>query len=101
MTHLIPEARESKWHNPIKIKYYGLTKCIQLYEEYIRHTPDLMQAIPKLGELSLGCWGCQQACHSQILIKLFKELSTAEGRELVDAVELFENHGQGPWWVDY
>ena len=42
MTHYDPEAIASKWHNPFKIKDYGLTKCIQLYEEYIRQTPDLM-----------------------------------------------------------
>ena len=74
MTHFIAEAEESRWHNPFKIKDYGSTKCILLYEEYIRQTPELMQAIPGLAGSSLGCWGIKEACHGQILIKLFKEL---------------------------
>ena len=56
MTHFITGAVESKWHNPFKIKDHGLTRSIQHYEEYIRQTPELMQAIPELAGLSLGCW---------------------------------------------
>ena len=95
MTHFIPGAVESKWHNPFKIKDYGLTKSIQHYEEYIRQTPELMQAIPGLAGLSLGCWCIKGVCHGQILIKLFKELSTAKDMELVEAVEQYENYQEG------
>ena len=92
MTHFIHGAVESKWHNPFNIKDYGLTKSIEHYEEYNRQTPILMQAIPELAGLNLGCWCIKGVCQGEILIKLFKELSTNEDKELLDATEHYENH---------
>ena len=66
MTHFIHGAVEYKWHNPFNIKDYGLTKSIERYEEYIRQTSELMQAIPELAGLNLGRWCIKGVCHSQI-----------------------------------
>ena len=47
MEHYVKGARGSKWQNPFTVKRYGLEKCLELYEEKIRRTPELMEAIPE------------------------------------------------------
>ena len=75
MEHYVKGARGSKWQNPFTVKRYGLEKCLQLYEEKIRRTPELMNAIPELEGMQLGCWCNPSPCHGDILIKLFKEIN--------------------------
>ena len=75
MEHYVKGARGSKWQNPFTVKRYGLEKCLKLYEEKIRRTPELMSAIHELEGKQLGCWCNPFPCHGDILIKLFKEIN--------------------------
>ena len=75
MEHYVKGARGSKWQNPFTVNRYGLEKCLELYEEKIRRTPELMEAIPELEGMELGCWCNPSPCHGDILIKLFKEIN--------------------------
>ena len=70
MEHYVKGARGLKWQNSFTVNRYGLEKCLELYEEKIRRTPELMEAIPELEGMELGC-GCNPSpCHGDILIKL-------------------------------
>ena len=60
----------SKWHNPYTVKKYGLEKCLEMYEAYIRNTPELYNNLSELDGKILGCWCKPNQCHGDILIKL-------------------------------
>jgi predicted nucleic acid-binding Zn finger protein len=62
----------SKWKNPYSIKKYGLDKCLELYELYIRKS-SLYNDLDELDNKILGCWCKPNKCHGDILIKLLKE----------------------------
>ena len=72
MSHYIEGAEGSKWQNTFTVKKYGLVRCLELYEEKVRNTPELMGAIRELEGLELGCWCKPEPCHGDVLIKLFK-----------------------------
>lgn len=63
---------DSKWRNPYKVPEYTLEESLKLYEEYVRE--NLMDDLHELEGKILGCF-CDQKnpCHTQILVKLFKE----------------------------
>ena len=68
-------GRPSKWGNPFPIsRAYSRERSIQLYEDYIRHNPALILALPELCGKVLGCHCKPKACHGDILIKLLKEI---------------------------
>ena len=75
MEHYVKGVGGSKWQNSFTVKKYSLEKCLELYEERIRRTPELMAAIPELEGMQLGCWCNPFRCHRDILIKLFKEIN--------------------------
>jgi hypothetical protein len=64
---------QSKWHNPYSAKQYGREACIVLFEQYIRNTKHLIEALPELRGKTLGCWCHPQSCHGDVLIKLLIE----------------------------
>lgn len=93
MDFYVTGATASKWGNPFPIKKYGLVECLRLYEEYVRNTPSLYDALEELEGKELGCW-CKQfienptkgkqfvadsakdkpiVCHGDVLVKLMKE----------------------------
>lgn len=93
MDFYVTGATASKWGNPFTINKYGLDKCLRLYEEYVRNTPSLYDALEELDGKELGCW-CKQfvadpvkgkqfvadpvkdkpsVCHGDVLVKLVKE----------------------------
>ena len=45
MSHYIEGAEGSKWQNMFTVKKYGLAKCLELYEEKVRDTPELMEVV--------------------------------------------------------
>jgi len=63
----------SKWANKYSVKQYGLQECLRLYEEYIRTTPGLMDALTDLRGKEMGCWCEKGKCHGDILMKLLNE----------------------------
>jgi len=73
MNFYVKGAIESKWKNPFSVKTYGLEKCLELYEEYIRETPELEGSLGELDGKELGCWCSPKPCHGDVLIKLLEE----------------------------
>ena len=73
MSFYVKCATKSKWANPFTSSKYGLEKCLERYEEYIRNNKELMDSLPELKDKILGCWCKPKSCHGDILIKLLKE----------------------------
>ena len=55
------------------MKKYGLGKCLELYEERVRSTPELIEAIGELEGMELGCWCKPGPFHGDVLIKIFND----------------------------
>ena len=72
MNFYVPGTIKSKWHNPYSAKKFGLDKCLELYENYLRQS-DLMNDLHELKGKTLGCWCKPEKCHGDILIKLYNE----------------------------
>lgn len=73
MNYYVPGTLASKWKNPYPVKTHGLDKSLELYEQHIRDTPSLWEALPELDGLELGCWCKPDRCHGDILLKLRQE----------------------------
>ena len=73
MDFYVTGATESKWKNPFTVKKHGLDKCLVLFEQYLRDTPSLYNALEELEGKELGCWCKPGACHGDILIKVLNE----------------------------
>ena len=80
MTHYVKGAVGLKWQTPFTVKEYGIKKCLEMYEEKIRKTPELMLSINELEGMQLGCWCNPSPCHGDILIKLFMEINSEQKR---------------------
>ena len=72
MSFYVKGTFESKWKNPYTIKKYGLDKCLELYETYIKSS-DLYNQLDELNGKILGCWCKPNKCHGDILIKLLND----------------------------
>lgn len=66
------KLEDSKWANPYPVKMYGRDLSLKYYENYIRSSP-LFGQLWELAGKRLGCWCKPEACHGDILVKLFKE----------------------------
>ena len=74
MTRYIPNTIGSKWGNPFNVNKYGRDKCLELYENHIRTTPELWNSVDELKNYTeLGCWCKPEPCHGDILLKLIDE----------------------------
>ncbi len=65
----------SIWSNPYRTKFYGLEKCLEMYEEYIKCLIKESKCdINMLKDKNLGCF-CNEdeKCHADILIKILNE----------------------------
>ena len=77
MTRYIPNAVGSKWGNPFNVNKFGRDKCLELYENHIRTTPELWNNLDELKNYTeLGCWCKPEGCHGDVLLKLLQEKST-------------------------
>ena len=65
---------KSKWANPFSVERYGRNIALTLYEQHIRNTPELFNALPELKGKILGCWCKPKSCHGDILLILLKEM---------------------------
>lgn len=66
--------RGSKWGNPFIIGKDGNRKeVIEKYERWIRRQPQLLEALPELIGLRLGCWCSPEPCHGHVLVRLMQE----------------------------
>jgi hypothetical protein len=76
MTFYVKGTVKSKWSNPYTVKKYGIDKCLELYESYIRKNKKLMNDIEELRNKELGCWCITKTnnkCHGNVLIKILEE----------------------------
>ena len=73
MTFYVPGTVGSKWRNPFSVKKYGRDECLRRYEEYIRSTPALYDALSELDGKILGCWCHPERCHADVLLHLRAE----------------------------
>lgn len=91
MSFYVPGTVASKWANPFTLRR-GLTRveALALYEQHIRNTPALWNALSELAQMTeLGCW-CREnpdgqpradgadACHGDVLIRLMRERMAAQ-----------------------
>jgi len=64
--------KRSKWANPFTLSQYGISS-LEMYENHVRNSPELMDSLSELTGKILGCWCKPGPCHGDILIKLWKE----------------------------
>ena len=79
--HGLEGAVESKWHNPYLLRDYSREDSLRKYEERVRNSEELFNAIGELEGLELGCWCKPIPCHGDVLAKLFRELFINESNE--------------------
>lgn len=72
-------GRPSRWGNqwshldpppPDCFHVKNRKEAISRYREWIATQPDLLQDIPMLRGLRLGCWCAPQSCHGHVLAEL-------------------------------
>lgn len=64
-------GRGSKWGNPFRIPQHGTRdEVIELYEERLLNSPELMAALPELKGKVLGCYCKPKDCHGDVLARL-------------------------------
>lgn len=73
MSFYVLGAKQSIWANPFSSKVYGLERCLELYEGYIRKMPHYSEKIESLRGCNLGCWCKPSKCHGDIITKLLEE----------------------------
>ena len=67
------EVAESKWANPFKVGDDGTRdEVIKAYREWIKHQPELMNALEELRGKILFCWCCPAACHGDVLVEMLE-----------------------------
>lgn len=87
MDFYVKGACGSKWENPYNIKQYDRSLCLELYESYIRNTPELYNSLDELlSYKELGCWCKPEACHGDVLIKLLNEKEGLKIKENVGSI---------------
>lgn len=60
-----------RWGNPFVVGKDGTrAEVIRKYREWIVTQPDLMEALPELKGLRLGCWCRPKSCHGEVLAEL-------------------------------
>lgn len=80
MTHYVPGAVGSMWHNPFKDKQFGRDECVRKYKEYIKTNKQLqsngrtlLDSLHELKGKTLGCWCHPERCHGHALVELIEE----------------------------
>ena len=73
MSHAFPGAVGSKWGNPFPLSEYERETSLEFYEKDLRVNSELMNSIGELEGKEIGCWCKPEACHRDILIRIFNE----------------------------
>ena len=61
------------WHSLVIGRDGTREHVIKMYEIYLRHSPDLIAALPELAGKRLGCYCKPLPCHGDVLVKLLAE----------------------------
>lgn len=74
-----PKFGETTWGNPFKLTN-GVTReqAVAQYREWIQNQPYLMEKLPGLRGLRLGCHCAPQLCHGNVLAQLANEMEVRE-----------------------
>lgn len=76
MEFYVPGTEKSKWCNNYTIKKYGLERCLELYEQYIRD--NLWDDLEELQNKELGCFCHPEPCHGDVLRRLYLEMRRSQ-----------------------
>lgn len=76
-------GRPSIWGNPFshrngtKAEYIVETReqAVDMYKEWIKNKPELIEKLPELKDKVLGCWCKPLACHGDVLLELIEKIS--------------------------
>ena len=95
----------SDWQNPQspdKSKKDGLEICLDQYREHIKKSPTLMERLPELKGMTLGCHCRPKKCHADILIELYNSQTTKEPTESGSVIpeEVKRHVTNPPSWGD-
>lgn len=72
-------TRPSKWGNPYEIGRDGDRETvIAKYEQHVRATPALLNALWELEGMRLGCCCKPKLCHGDVLVQLLREQQEKE-----------------------
>ena len=73
--------RASPFANPFRVGKDGTRdEVIAKYEGFIRQNSDLLKNIQGLRGKTLGCWCKPEACHGDVLVKIFNEFTLDESQ---------------------
>lgn len=66
--------RRTEWGNPFEIPGDGdRAQVIDSYaHHYLPHKPSLLNRLPELKGMALGCWCSPEACHGDVLVELLE-----------------------------
>jgi len=71
-----PEPRTATlatWHSFLIGRDGTRDQVIRMYEIHLRHSPDLIAALPELAGKRLGCYCKPLPCHGDVLVRLLAE----------------------------
>ena len=66
-------ATVAAWHSFVIGRDGTREHVIEMYEIHLRHSPDLIAALPELAGKRLGCHCKPLPCHGDVLVKLLAE----------------------------
>jgi hypothetical protein len=74
MTHYVPGAEHSKWHNPFKSKNFNddVEATLRTFEKHIRSSK-LYDELHELDGKTIACWCHPAPCHATSLRNMFIE----------------------------
>ena len=62
---------KSKWHNPfVENKHGTRSEVITKYKHHLLQSDNLLNALPELHNMRLGCWCKPKDCHGDVLEEL-------------------------------
>ena len=75
-----PPLAKSKWHNPFRIsKTLSRDQALKLFERRVRNSPELVRSVRDLDARVLLCHcTSEQACHADVLTRIFLEQKKAQ-----------------------
>ena len=68
-------GRGSRWGNPYPLGPDDRETVIRRYEEYLRESPELLEALPEIQGKVLACFCAPRPCHGHILAAFADSLS--------------------------
>ena len=68
-------GRPSVYQNPFKVAIHGRTGALNLFEQYVRNSPELLKNLLSLKHCPMACFCFPALCHANIIIKLIEKFS--------------------------